>query len=66
MASGLGGAAIYSNPMAALGTAAGVAGKKVLINRQTGYRNRSAKDKLKSKALMKNIEQCLKIVNYAG
>ena len=68
VASGLGGAAIYSNPMAALGTAAGVAGAVGAYKLgQIGYRGiGSAKDKLKSKALMKNIEQCLKIlVNYA-
>lgn len=68
VASGLGGAAIYSNPMAALGTAAGVAGAVGAYKLgQIGYRGiGSAKDKLKSKALIKNIEQCLKIlVNYA-
>lgn len=68
VASGLGGAAIYSNPMAVAGAAAGAAGAYGAYKLGQGaYRGiGSAKDKLKSKALIKNIEQCLKIlVKYA-
>ena len=68
VASGLGGAVIYSNPAAVAGTALGALGAYGTYKAGQGaYRViGSAKDKLKSKALIKNIKQCLeKLVFYA-
>ena len=68
VASGLGGAAIYSNPMAALGTAAGVAGAVGAYKLgQRAYRGiGSAVDKRKANKLMKNIKECLEtLISYA-
>ena len=68
VASGLGGATIALTPMGAAAAAAGALGAYGTYKAGQGaYRViGSAKDKLKSKALIKNIEQCLKIlVNYA-
>lgn len=67
-ASAAGGAVIYSNPAAVAGTALGALGAYGTYKAGQGaYRViGSAKDKLKSKALIKNIKQCLeKLVFYA-